>query len=884
MSLVHRIVNLFGRSQVDREIEAELQSHIALRIEDNLAEGMSPAEARRYALLRFGNRNTIQEQVAAADAALTLDSIWRDLRYALRQLRRSPGFAATAIVTLMLGIGANIVVFGVLNAVLLHPLDVSDPPSLYQIRHQAWTQGKLLTTSYPAFEDFQRRNSAFSGMAAVYGYSAAGLSWGEHVGMKVHGDEVTGNYFDLLGVQPEAGRIFHASDEHGPNSAPYIVLSDALWQGAFLADPRIVGMTVQLNKHPFTVIGVAPPQFHGTERFVWPDYWIPMANEQQVEGWDYLHDRASIATTVIGRLKSGITPEQATDNLNAIAAELAKEYPASDEGLPLRLIHPGLFGDDADVIRGFLWSVTALALLVLAAACTNLATLFAARAADRGRELALRVALGSSRRRLVRQLLTEAVLISLIGGAAGLAAAALLLFALNRWPPAAEAHLAAGMDARVYIAGLALALASALLFGMIPARQVWRSNPLQMMKVGSVDSIHLCRFAIRDPLLGAQIAICTLLVTASLVAVRGMEQALHTPLGFQPEGAMLVQFDLSYGGETGDAALEKEKAMLEAARSIPGVTTVGMVNRRPMNGGHGTPIYRAGTTDFKIGNAALAPYLFSISPGFLDAAGTRLLSGRDVSWTDTTKTPYVAIVNQTFAKRMWGQAGSSEAAAIGQHFVLWGKPTEVIGVTEEGKYRDLQESPQPAVYLPYSQGDFSDAVLVVRSQRSSNEMTASLQHTLGGIEPNVPLSIQSWPHALEDQLLPARAATVALGVLGLLATMLAVTGIFGMAAYNVSRRMRELGIRVALGAQWMHVMGAAVGRPLALLIAGSVLGMTSGAFSTGLLGRLVYQADPRDPWVLVAAVGTMALLGVIATCVPARRALRADPSKLMHEE
>ena len=341
-----------------------------------------------------------------------------DIRYALRVLLKSPAFTVVASLTLMLGIGANAVVFGVLNAVLLQPQAVSDPQSLYQLRHGPWIIGRLLTTSYPAFEDFRQRNTTFSDMVGIYGYSHAEMSWHNAV-MWVRGDEVTGNYFDLLGVQPEVGRFFHAADEHGPGSMPYVVLSDALWRNGFQADPRVVGTTVELNNHPFTVLGVAPARFHGTERFVWPGYWIPMMNEEQVEGSDYLRSRKSIVVTVIGRLKPGVTSQQATENLNAIAAELAKEYPETDDGQPLRLIHPGLIGDEGDVIRGFLYSVNVLALLVLAAACANLATLFAARAADRSRELALRVALGSSRQRLVRQLLTEAVIVSLMGGAAG---------------------------------------------------------------------------------------------------------------------------------------------------------------------------------------------------------------------------------------------------------------------------------------------------------------------------------------------------------------------------------------------------------------------------------------------------------------------------------
>ncbi|MDP9169968.1 MAG: ABC transporter permease, partial [Acidobacteriota bacterium] len=466
------------------------------------------------------------------------DNLLLDVRYALRVLRKSPAFTLVAALTLMLGIGANIVVFGVVNEVLLHPLDVSDPDGLYQLRHKTWMSGRLLTTSYPAFEDFRQRNATFSGMAGIYGYSRAALRW-RNVVLKVAGDEVTGNYFDLLGVQPQAGRFFHAADENGPGSAPFVVLSDTLWRRAFQADPSIIGTTVDLNNHPFTVLGVAPAQFHGAERFVWPDYWLPMVNEEQVEGSDYLHNRTAITVTVIGRLNPGVTPGQATENLNAIAAALAGIYPETDDGQPLRLIHPGLYGDNGDVIRGFLLGVTALALLVLAAACANLATLFAARAADRSRELALRVALGASRPRLVRQLLTEAVIVSLMGGAAGLVGANLLLGVLNRSHPFVG-QLTVSVDGRVYLAGLAFTLGSALLFGMVPARQALQSSPLQMMKSGSADAMGLRRFALRDLLLGAQIAICTLLITASLVAVRSMVRVLRTPLGIEPRGAMLV--------------------------------------------------------------------------------------------------------------------------------------------------------------------------------------------------------------------------------------------------------------------------------------------------------------------------------------------------------
>ncbi|HEY2047539.1 MAG TPA: ABC transporter permease [Candidatus Udaeobacter sp.] len=800
-----------------------------------------------------------------------------DVRYALRVLWKTPAFTFVALVTLMLGIGANVVVFGVVDSVLLRPLDVSDPQNLYQLRLKPWTSFKELTTSYPAFEEIRQRNTTFSDIAGFYGFCQARLRWG-NVMRSVDGHAVTGNYFDLLGVQPQVGRLIHAEDEHGPNSAPYIVLSDSLWRSVFNADPRVLGTRVTLGKDPFTVIGVAPARFHGTDRFVWPDYWIPVLNYFER---DYLEDRTGRPLAVLGRLKQGVTTEQAAENLSAIATQLAKEHPNTDTGTPLRLVRPGLFADTGDVIRGFLWSVTGLALLVLAAACANLASLFAARAADRSRELALRIALGASWWRLVRQLLTEAMLLSMLGGAAGLVIAGLLLRVLNQWA-SPYGHVAVSADTRVCLAALILTLVSALLFGMIPARQVSQSSPLQAMKSGPVDSTPLRRFTLRDLLLGAQIAICTLLVTASLVAVRGMVRMLQAPLGFQPQGAMLADIDLSEMEQRGDALLEKQKAMLEAVQRIPGVTTAGAVNRVPFTGGlRGVPIFPPGTTEFNLNNSVLAPYVYTMSPGYLEAAGTRLLSGRDVSWHNTKTTPYVAIVNETFARKMWG-----ENPAIGQRFILLSHLRQVVGVVEDGKYNNMQEPPQPVIYLPLTQNEQRGLVFVVRSPRALNEMAPALERTLSGLEPNALIKVQSWHDVLDDvnALFPARASTAALGVMGLLAAMLAVTGIFGMAAYNVSRRMKELGIRVALGARAKHVMSAAVGRPVVLLGVGSLAGLLLGIFASRLLEHIVYQANPRDPVVVVGAVLTMALLGIAASAIPALRALAIDPSKLLREE
>jgi predicted permease len=470
------------------------------------------------------------------------------------------------------------------------------------------------------------------------------------------------------------------------------------------------------------------------------------------------------------------------------------------------------------------------------------------------------------------------MVVSMLGGAAGLVTAILLLDTVNRWQSPPSGQVAVIVDTSVYLAALTLSLVSGLLFGMIPARQVWQSSPLQAIKSGPADSVSRRRLPLRDLLLGAQIAICTLLVTASFVAVRGMVRMLHAPLGFQPEGAMVAEIALR---EEGDLPLEeKKKAMLEAVRSIPGVTVAGTVSKVPFTGGlRGIPIFPPGTTEFTLNNSVLEPYGLTISPAYFEAAGTRLLSGRDISWHDSAQTPHVAVVNATFARKMWG-----DAAAIGQRFIVFGHLREVVGVVEDSKYNEIAESPPPAFYLPFSQHEQSNTTFVVRSQRAQNEMAAALERTLSGFAPDASIAVQSWRDAMGHALFPSRAAASGLGVMGLLAAMLAVTGIFGMAAYNVSRRMKELGIRVALGARTKHVMITAVGRPIVLLGLGSLVGLLLCFFASRLLGQIVYQANLRDPVVVVGAVLTMAFLGLAASAIPALRALAVDPSRLMREE
>ena len=804
----------------------------------------------------------------------------QDFRYALRQLRRSPSFALTAVGTLALGIGANVVAFGVLNAVLLKPLDVPQAEGLYNVVHQ---QRGDDNQSYPDYADFRSRNRTFSDMA-TYRLQPAGLSTGNAT-YKSWYYKVSGNYFDMLGVTPLRGRLFHESDEHGPNSAPYIVLSEQFWQRSFGSDPNIAGTKVEINKHPFTVIGVAPKEFHGTDLFIWPDFWIPITNGQDYEGTDFLSWRGNHNLWILGRLKSGRTPQQATDDLSAVAHQLAKQYPSTDDGLTAKLVTPGLMGDQiGDPARSFLAGIMALALLVLLAACTNLASLFAARTADRGRELAIRIAVGSSRWHVLRQLMTEAVVVAVVGGILGTIFSSFLLKALTHWEPIAglPIRMTVNADARVYLVALLLSIASGMVFGLVPLRQVWRTSSAQLIKTGATGTEVTRRFTFREVLLGTQIALCTLLVTASFVALRGMQRSLQAPIGFDPQGATLAATDLHMGGYKDDEAVTVQKRMIDEVGQIPGVESVATINETQLGtGGSSTSVYREGTTDFRPSNSAFGAKYYSTSPGYFAAAGTHLLVGRDFTWQDNDKAPKVAIVNARFARSMFGGV----ASAVGQRFAMGNKTLcEVVGVVEDGKYESLTETPSAATFFPLEQAPDSDTTLVVRSRMPEAEIAPKIARVLGQIDPSLPFGIHSWEDDLALVLFPARVATACLGVMGFLAAMLAVTGVFGLAMYSVSKRIREFGIRVALGARSAQVMRAALGRPLILLVAGSIAGLFLGALASRLLAQIVYEATPSDPVVFAGVTVTMALLGLLATWIPARRALQIEPAGLLREE
>jgi len=811
-----------------------------------------------------------------------MQTLWQDLRYGVRMLKKNPGFTVVAVLTLAVAIGANAVVFSALNGLILRPLNVPHAETLYLTQRG---RDKALNQSYPDYLDLRDRNRSFDGLVA-YNISQAGLDTGKNPS-RAWVYEVSSNYFDVLEIQPYLGRVIHASDEHGPNGAPYIVLTYAYWHSHFQDDRDVVGRSVQLNKHPFTIVGVTPPWFRGSVLIFSPDFFVPIVNQEQVEGWSGLSDRGDRwVGSVMGRLKPGVTPRQAIADLNSIGSYLEKTYPKDDAQMSFTLAREGLPGDVfGGALEAFLTGLMLLAGLILLAACANLGSLFAARAADRSREVALRLALGAGRIRILRQLFTEAVLISLMGGAAGLWGSVVLLHWLSAWRPFPQypVSMPVNPDESVYAIAFLLSLASGLLFGAVPVKQVLRTDAYQIIKSGTTGTLGR-RLTTRDLLLGMQVAICAVLVTSSIVAVRGLIRSLHSDFGFAPRNAMLVETDLNMAGYRGDAVPAMQKRMIDAMTAIPEVTAAALVSVPPLHPAccNDSNVFIDEATDLRPSNAAADAIMFSISPEYLRAAGTTLLAGRDFTWHDDKNAPRVAVINRELARRIFG----SVTNAMGRYYKLPdGKRIQVVGMVEDGKYSpNLTDPLPPAMFLPILQSPSTETYVVVRSSGNPQHLAAAIRTKLRDLDSGLSSFIQTWNQAMDGALFASRMAALSLGVLGVMGAMLSVTGIFGMAAYSVSKRLRELGIRMALGAQRREVLQTALGRAFKLLAYGSAAGLLLGILASRVLAFIVYQATPRDPLVLAGTVLAMSLLGLLATWIPAQRALSIDPMILLREE
>jgi predicted permease len=806
-------------------------------------------------------------------------NITQDLRFAFRRLQRSPGFVVTAVITLALGIGANVAAFGVLEALLFRPLNVPDAKQVMTL--QPGNGG--INLSYPEVRDVQEQNTVFSAIAADrvmdFGLEARGTT------RPVWGYEVSGQYFEVLNVQPSLGRLLQRSDDAHPGAAQVAVLSWDAWRSYFGSDPGIIGKTVHIDKHPYSIIGVTPAGFYGTEKIVQPDLFVPMANERDFESFNWLQERYTHNVWSIVRIKEGVTPQQVQTQLDAIAARIARQYPKAEEHLALKVSRPGLLGDLlGSPAHGFLAGIMALACVLLLAACANLGGLFAARTADRTRELAIRIAIGSSRWRIVRQMITETSVIAIFGGILGCALAWGVLAELASWQPTTNfpARLAVMPDSWLILVAFLISIVAGVLFGLVPLRQIFATDPNDAMRSGSSHFLTGRRWAFRDLLLAMQIALCCVTVTAAFVSIRGLGRALTMNLGFAPDNVVLARLNLSLADYKDDTAEVFQRRLLQRVLQLPGVRAASYANTTPLALDQSSwSIYPEQAVEFRPATVAFDASTYEVAPEYFKAAGTKLLAGRDVALSDGPKTPPVALVNQEFARRLF-----HTDQAVGRYFKDGsGRSIQIIGVVEDGKYESLSEDPRPATFFPIGQQRNTAMALVVQTSMDANETAATVRKLVQELDPAVAIQdLSPWKKQLTLQLLPDRAATVALSLFGAFGVLLSITGTFGLASYTVSKRVRELGIRVALGAQARQIAYAALGRMTMLVAAGSVVGLMLGVAAGRLLSAIVYHASAQDPFVLFAVAVTMLLTGSLSIANPVRRALRIDPANLLREE
>ena len=814
-----------------------------------------------------------------------MSRVLADLRYALRQLRSGPGFAATAILTLALGVAANVIVFGVIDGLFFR----ATFPQANQLSFIQGPEDAAVTQSFPVYRDLHDRNRSFSHIGA-YRFTEVALAANGHAQPRWD-FQATGSYFDALGITPLLGRFFHDSDDtHGANGSPYAVLSYATWKADFAGDPNIVGRTIRISQQPFVVLGVARPDFHGTERFARADLWTDLWNEQQIEGYSFIDNRGNQNIWIMGRRLPGVTVAQAQADLNRVARDITRQYPKDEAGLALRVVPLGFIGALFGApLRSFLAALMFLAALVLLAACVNLGGLYAARASDRTRELAIRAALGATRARIALQLVVESLAVAIIGGSLGFLLARAALHALSVYHPPFDFPVVVAVEPGppVFLFALGLSVAAGLFCALAPARQAAGADLLGAIKSSGSTASFGRRLALRDLLLLVEVTLCCVLVTAAFVSVRGLARSLSAPLGFNPAPVTILSVDFNLAHYTDINALHAQRRILDAASTLPGVSSAALTSSVPLDliGGSTTGIYPAGTAPVNRADALFSAQYYSISPRYFETAGTRVVAGRDFTWHDDPHAPYVAIVNQTLARRLFGASN-----AIGRTFRPGGgRNYTIVGIVEDGKYGSLTEDPAAAVFYAAAQNPDTYAHILIRTSTAATlaraRLAAALTSIVQGIDPNLPISgIAPWQQIIAPVLFPARAATIALGILGSLALVLAITGIFGLASYSVARRMRDFGIRLALGAPRKSILNSALGRVTAIVLIGSCCGMLLGLASTRILAAIVYGASANDPLVILAVVLTMLATGVLSAALPARRALGIEPASLLREE
>jgi predicted permease len=807
------------------------------------------------------------------------DSWLQDVRYAVRLLRRNPLFALTAVLSLAIGIGANTTIFTIANALLFKPpLGVADASRLVDVGRSQDGQG-FDNGSYSNYLDIRARNTVFSGIYA-YRLGPEPMSLRGKDGVeRIYGEMVSTNYFNVLGTPPHIGRLFTSDDSEQPAATPLAVLSHRFWMRRFNGDPAIVGQTLVLNGRPFMVIGVTPEGFHGTTVLT-SDLWVPVNMVGELASRlppAILTSRESAWLVMGARLKPGVTVGQAQAELANIGRALEQEFPDANRGKGLRVVASSPVPGDGAPVAAFMAVLMAIVMLVLAIACANVAGVLLARATTRRREIAVRLAIGAGRGRLIRQMLVESTLLFLIGGSGGLVLARLMTGALLSLLPAVPLPIdvTLALDGRAVVFTLTLSLVAAILSGLAPAFHASRAEVVGALKSDTQGGPE--RIWLRHAFVVSQVALSIVLVVGAGLFARALQRASEIDPGFDPHGVELATLDLSLGGYTADTGRVFARELIRRVRETPGVQAAALSAVMPLGDrGIGLGGLAVPGVEPRNGRRFFDVDWNVITPGYFATMKMALLTGRDFSDADREGTPSVVIVNETAARQWWPRQD-----ALGKTLLQeTGRPDApdavrtltVVGVARDSKYRNLGEDPRPFVYVPIQQQYMSRTVIAARSAHGQR-LAGQLRALLASMNPNLPI-VQALTFDAYSQLglLPQRIAASVAGSLGLVGVLLAAIGIYGVTAYMVSSRTREIGIRMALGAERASVVRMVLRQGLTLTMIGAAIGLAVAAAASRLLGSLLFGVGATDPLTFIGSTLLFFVVGAAACYVPARRA------------
>ena len=805
---------------------------------------------------------------------------FQDLRYGARMLVKSPGFSAVAILSLALGIGANTAIFSLINAVLLRPLPVAAPERVMAVSTTDQRNPGNLPLSHLNFKDLRAQNAAFEDMAG-FTFNQVNYSTGtesEQIPVQV----VTANYFPLLGVRPAMGRAFLPQEE--TTAAPVAVISSGFWERSLGSDPNIVGKTLTFNRTPYTVIGVAPKHFSGTLLGGGPSAWLPMAQAlvPQPTWWE---TRRGLFLFAFGRLKPGVTPEQARSNLRTVFANLERAFPVDNKGrsaaavplLAARLDPNGQGGNQITRLSSVLMVVVGIVLLI---ACGNIANLLLARASKRRREVAIRLAMGAKRSRLVRQLLTESVMLSLLGGVGGLLLAYWTIGAIvaAKLPLPFPADDTLTLDPRVLAFTTALSVLTGILFGLAPAVQASRADVVPVLKnelVPSATGVRGLRglLTLRQALVVVQVALSVVSLVAGGLFLRDLRQRQAIDPGFVTSGVLVANINLNREGYTPQRGELFHDRVVERLRALPGVQNAAIAQNPPLAGGLLRSVLMEGA-DTTTKDRVLVQ-VNAVSAGYFQTMGIPILRGRDFTSTDTTTAPSVVVVNETMAQQFW-----KDEDAIGKRFKFFGDKdyTTVVGIARNSKYNGVAEDPLPFIYEALKQNYTPAATIHVRTAGDAAGLAGAVRQAIRELDPTLSMfNVRTLEEQVSLSLQQPRMNAILLTTFGGLALLLATIGLYGVASYSVSQRTREIGVRMALGARPSSVLGLVLRNGLILVGIGLAAGLAAALALAGTMKTLVRGVDPRDPVTFIATPAILAIIALLATYIPARRATKIDP-------